>query len=89
MKLKIVAAYRVKDYYYLEKRDAQVAAQGQGEWGGDEIVTDVKIVRDEESGQSWLLTGAIELRDPASAAERQRVLKKLSAYERKVLGVTL
>jgi hypothetical protein len=87
MKLKIVHAYRVKNDYYLEQLDAKKAAEGQGEWGGDETVTNVQIVRDEESGNNWLIACAIELRDSRSPAERQRVLKKLSPYERRVLGV--
>lgn len=78
--------WRVNQRYYWNQDDARLAAKGQGEWGSDEYVNSILVVMMED-GSIRILGSKIEVYQSCDAEERARALKKLTPYERKVLGL--
>jgi hypothetical protein len=90
--LSLVQAFMVRipgkpnpDYYIVEE-DAKLAARGQGEWGGDELVHPVTLLLD---GRGTYVTvgNAVTVHTVNDPEARKRALAKLSYFDRKALGL--
>lgn len=85
--LKVIKGYMVKGKHYTEKEDAELAARGQGEWGSDEYVHPVDLLVDTEQPGARTLGQTVDLYSAADPNARERALRKLTDFDKKVLGL--
>lgn len=71
--------------YYADESDALLAGKGNGEWGSDCSVSPCDAVATDRG--VFLLGSKVSVRDTRDPAERDRVLAKLTPYDRKLLGL--
>lgn len=89
---RLVTLYRIHPHasvnqlYFDNKEDADLAALGQGEYGENCLVIEVDAIRFQD-GRYRLLGNGVAVKNINSQAAREEALRKLSPFERKLLGV--